>query len=1181
MGTPMQTHGRVVSVGASVALLAAGFAAIFPALAAGAAEEKPLLTNGGFEQLMRIAGVPDAGGKHGSWVLKGGPQAPVGWALSSHFGGMLTVLSEGSPEGNVCLRMEAPAGRDAHIWQACAGIWAGGFYRVSIRYRGGPIAIKAYEYRPTRKYPYVETIVESPASAQVWQQLEGTYSPHGCTKVSIAASVAMGCTAEIDDFRVWQSEPEYAPDGPGWLNVQNHNASGSRFETAASTTAGSKEITVASPGDFKVGQGVMVSKCYVRYGRSAVRGPGEPYREHRPMEGLMELRGFDGSGGDWLVFLLDVDGENPLTFRWSDDLCRTWKGTKVPVTYDWQKLSGGLEAKFNRWEWKPGHFAHFSARTQLVSAIEKIEGRTLFLKHAANKTVDNAVVRHCDDQAIQACISRAIRERRNVYVPVGHYRLSKSLYVQNAAIRIEGASGVDTVMDITDGEGAVFALGGGKEVTLRNFNMVGHTPLSQKPATLHTATGYNFWCCAMKPCNAVSISATERVLVENVHARHMASECFYSGGPYRVGKKEPKAYTKSATFLRCSVKDCAANAFNNCDFAEGTSILYCRIDGAGWHAYEGSGRFIKFVGNYVCNAGPVTIGDIPHTLPRLEHAHELGVGQAVVANNVFEGIGRCGGIRVNHCPTQVVIANNLFINYNGNAIFTSGGTVLNTFPPRNIAVTGNIVDLTYSGKGSRHRVGIAVNTSDTTVSDNQVYVRGGCDRRASGIRIHEGAVNVNIHDNLVRNCATGLSAQRLRGWVTQVADAKTFSHRGIPLQWRDSHLYRGWNVVWFKGNSPVARSIIDCYDPDTLQLELREPGQMRVGDAFEVYPPLANWTIHSNTITDCPRPVVLDAYGSSTSVLKDNLISRGAAIGVTAAIEVRGTFTLIGNHIAGFDEKGSAALAIYPDPLGRACASAYRGNIFVRCANVATQSQEGLWVAAVKRGNLFMNCDAAPQPEGRASGQERIIVPVVSGPPARHEILARRLTTAARIDGDLSEWPWKDKSRVVALERSPMGDLISSPKGQACAAHDGSSLYLAMRFELPKGAKLEVAGGFDLGDGIEVSFRNADPKHPTPILLLWGSAGGTHESSTAMGASPEQAKALRDGTAYAAKKTPTGWACEWRIPFSAMGLRAADVKTLLFNMGLQCTADGSWVAWAPTGGRLCDVSLAGELILKR
>ena len=67
---------------------------------------------------------------------------------------------------------------------------------------------------------------------------------------------------------------------------------------------------------------------------------------------------------------------------------------------------------------------------------------------------------------------------------------------------------------------------------------------------------------------------------------------------------------------------------------------------------------------------------------RSDDLHRLGCGQAMVADNVFEGIGKCGGITVNHGSSQVVIANNLFINYNGTAINASSYTVSTPrFPP--------------------------------------------------------------------------------------------------------------------------------------------------------------------------------------------------------------------------------------------------------------------------------------------------------------------------------------------------------------------------------------------------------------------------------------------------------------------------------------------------------------------
>jgi hypothetical protein len=476
--------------------------------------------------------------------------------------------------------------------------------------------------------------------------------------------------------------------------------------------------------------------------------------------------------------------------------------------------------------------------------------------------------------------------------------------VRNAsAIVIEGQSAEETILDISDGQGVCLALDHGTEVTVRNLRLLGHTGLAEQPAAFRTSSGFSFWACTLKSCGGTSINATERVLFENVHASRMASECFISGGPYRRGAEEPKQYTKSATFLRCSVTDCAANAFNNCDFAENTSILHCRIDGAGWHAYEGSGRFVRFIGNYVRNAGPVTIGDIPHTLPREDHYHDLGIGQAIVRDNVFEGIGRCGGVTVIYGTAQVVVANNLFINYNGNAIVASSATVHNNYPSQNISISGNIIDLTCIGGKPASRMGIHVSASGVQLHDNQIYVRGACDPKATGIELRDGALNVNAHDNLIRNCARGIVTQRLSGTITEADDSRTFRQAGLPLEWRTSHLYRDWNLVWLKDGKPSDQSVIEGYDAKMLQFKLKEPRDMKPGDRFEVFPSSANWNIHDNIITGCPQPLALTSHGSDTSFFRDNLIECGGATNAAQAIVATGRFKLSGNHIAGSSEK--------------------------------------------------------------------------------------------------------------------------------------------------------------------------------------------------------------------------------------------------------------------------------------
>jgi hypothetical protein len=772
-----------------------------------------------------------------------------------------------------------------------------------------------------------------------------------------------------------------------WLNVMDHGASGSQFETTATTTEASKQITVANVGDFQVGQGVIVSKCNVRYESPGLWGPGEPYSTHKVIKDEAEFRGYDGSAGSWLVYILEVDGANPPTFRWSDDPARLrwdhpkhgWTGEKVPITFDWQKLSGGTEVKLKKMDrlrasaagaedakpmdWQPGHMITFSARDQLVSAIEKIEGNVLTLKHAANRTAKDALVRHNDQAALQAVITRAVQEKRNVYFPAGYYRLAGSLYVSNANICLEGQSGINTVLDISDGQGSCLSLQGGTDVTVRNFRLVGHTGMANAFGSFTTSSKFGFWTCALKGCNAVGISGTERVLIQNVHASQMASECFYAQGPSRTSTGEPKQYQKSLTYDHCSVTDCAANAFNNNDAADNTSVLYCRINGAGWHAWEGPARFIRLIGNYVRNAGPFTIGDMSH---RSDDLHNLGCGQAVVTDNVFESVGndRSEGIVVNHGATQVVIARNLFINYNGSAITASSFTVRTSYPSNTITIADNVLDMTCVSEQPRSRTGIVVSASNTVVSDNQVYVRGPCDPRVTGISIAEPALNVAVHDNLIRNCGAGLKTDRATSTVSEVVDQTTFlaAESGVPFEWRVSHLYQGWNLLWLTGSKPNALSLVDAFDPVTTRFKLKEPRDMKAGDRFEVFAPgPTNWSLHQNQISGCLNPVTLDSYGSDTSCFRDNVITRDTVTGVKQVVAVKGRFDLVGNRIVGFDEPGCAAFALFPDRLGNPIRNLYRGNLVEKCATAVSESQQGLWEAAQRLDNTFLECGQPPR----------------------------------------------------------------------------------------------------------------------------------------------------------------------------------------------------------------------------
>lgn len=643
-------------------------------------------------------------------------------------------------------------------------------------------------------------------------------------------------------------------EGAEWLNVRDFGASGSRFETIAATTAGSKQITVKNVGDFKVGHEVLISKCHPHFTRCILKPPDNPYAT-TPLGDAVELRGYDGSGGSWLVFLVEINSADPLTFRWSDDLARTWKETKVPVTFDWQPLSGGVEIKLKRREWRPGHVITFHARNQLVSKIEKIEGNVLTLADAATRTTTDAIVRHCDNTALQAAITQALKEKRNVFIPAGHYRLTTGLSVSNpSGFVIEGVGG-ETVLDISEGTGACVSLQGGTEATVRNLRMVGHTGLGEGPGwhSFKTSSGKACWPVGFKPCAAMHIRNTERVLVENCHASKMNCEAFYCQGRSRIGSKEPPSYTKSLTYLRCSATNCDGNGFNNNDHAENTSVLHCRIVDVGGCTWEGASRFVRFIGNYVRNAGTVAMGNIGS---RAEHLEQLGSGQHIIADNVFEGRtfynNRPGGyiVRAACGATQIIVRNNLFVNYNSCGIEIIPGGDDRHLPTSNCLITGNIMDMTAIGEPSRPRTAIHVGAPSVIVSDNQIYTRGECDPNVTAIRLTKPAINLIVHDNLVSNCGTGIVTDTASSVVGEVVDATTFkAGRGaISMERRQSHRYRGWSLAWFRGTNFVGSSVIESFDPETLHFKLKQPREMKIGDRFEVIAPSENWNLHDNII---------------------------------------------------------------------------------------------------------------------------------------------------------------------------------------------------------------------------------------------------------------------------------------------------------------------------------------------
>jgi hypothetical protein len=108
---------------------------------------------------------------------------------------------------------------------------------------------------------------------------------------------------------------------------------------------------------------------------------------------------------------------------------------------------------------------------------------------------------------------------------------------------------------------------------------------------------------------------------------------------------------------------------------------------------------------------------------------------------------------------------------------------------------------------------------------------------------------------------------------------------------------------------------------------------MKTGDRFEVIAPSLNWKIHDNIITGCRQPAILNGYGSDSSLFINNLIERGGITNAMNAVIVGGQFGLVGNHIKGFDEKGSAAIDLKADRFVKENRSICRDNAVERSPN--------------------------------------------------------------------------------------------------------------------------------------------------------------------------------------------------------------------------------------------------------
>ncbi len=630
-----------------------------------------------------------------------------------------------------------------------------------------------------------------------------------------------------------------------YLNAKDFGATGSIFETVGKATAGSNRIEVEDIGDFAVGQQLKMSGCMPRCDSLWIVGPRPIHANRRRIEGEVELRGWNASNGDHVSYFLDVDPLNPTVFRWTDDQGRTWHNDE-PLDREWHELSGGLEVRFNDYDWSQGWVVTIVMRASMVAQITAIEGNVLTVDKTVQRTCRDRIV-HSDTLALQKAIDTALAEGADLWIPEGHYRLSDSLVVQDArSLTIRGASPERTVLDIGLGGigieqegGSCIVLKGGEEVKIYDLGFRGAVGYDRRDQAGHMKTlgASGVWGFYFMKCNAMSIWSTRRVYVENCHARKMSAECFYSSSAFRTPEEEPAQYSTSITYVRCSVEDCARNAFNNNDKAENTHLIDCRIRDVGGCTWEGASRFVQMRGCYVRNAGTVAMGNIRSRDMMYE---VLGSGQHVIVDNTFESCCPYGlaMLSVGAGASQVIIKGNNFVNFNSNGITVSGLTGVKDLPPQNVVISGNTFDMTAEEEPSKKRYAIDISVQDVTVADNQIYSTVQ-DDLITAIQLREDAQGIIIHDNLVRGCGTFIEEMPARGGVGPVIDDRSFYREQHSFEACNptvlrhrSHRYRGWLVFWDNGE----QSVMEDFDPETSIFTLREPRNIQTGEKFTLKP---------------------------------------------------------------------------------------------------------------------------------------------------------------------------------------------------------------------------------------------------------------------------------------------------------------------------------------------------------
>ncbi len=216
-------------------------------------------------------------------------------------------------------------------------------------------------------------------------------------------------------------------------------------------------------------------------------------------------------------------------------------------------------------------------------------------------------------------------------------------------------------------------------------------------------------------------------------------------------------------------------------------------------------------------------------------------------------------------------------------------------------------------------------------------------------------------------------------------------------------------------------------------------------------------------------------------------------------------------------------------------------------------------------------------------------------PPPKLDVPGR--SGQIKIDGAISAGEWAGAA-AVAIELSPRGEKLQ-PESRAFVCWDSRYLYVAFENPLDSSARPSIGERWGRDEAVEIAIRvpgqrkGAQPQPRAsdwttnapsgPIVALRGFATGKFISSREPGTPEAVAQRVARGVLYRARlDLPRGWSCEWRIPWSSLGIRPRPGLELWANLSVHKTSPRAmWLMWQATGAQTWRVDRSALLHLTR